>query len=625
MVRNYKRKNPLPRAPAYTEEDVQEALRRVKDGESVNKVARQMSIPRRTLRDRNSGKRPTNVVGRPRALLPGEEDCIAQHAAALGDYGYAFDKMELCLFVKSYLDKAGRDVTQFKDNLPGNDWIDAFLKRHPTLTHRVCQNICRKRAAVSVSEVSAFFDNLRESIQGIPPENILNYDETNLTDDPKGKKMIFRKGVKHAERVMNTSKTSISLMFACTASGVVLPPYVVYKGERLMDNWVLGGPIHAHYNRSKSGWFDNYLFTDWIKKVAIPYFRRLPEGHPRVLIGDNLSAHFGAEILDLCEANNIKYIFLPANSTGMLQPLDVAVYGPMKTAWRKILTQWKKGTGKHYATLPKHAFPSLLYSLLEDMDNLSELAISGFRACGIYPLNKERIIAKLNQREVPVGASPRKIVSPLVIEHLRTIREEAAAKPTRPRAKRCLAEPGQSVTIADLTAATSTPKRKPTGTRKKTAPIIQDSSSADEPSSEEDPSDQESEPEPLEDASTSAITDTAVPILDAPGTGTGTGTDHLNKGDYVLVRFPGKGHGKDYHFIGMLLNLVEPENTDWDVRYFRRVESQKVAAGCVSFKEPENPDIAVTANKQIVLKLDKPEFMKGKLVFKDVFGEVILR
>ena len=248
MVRNYKPRHGTVRKKSYTDEAFQEALRRVSDGESVNKVSREMGIPRRSLRDRIGGARPTNVIGRPRALLPEEEDCIASHAAALSDFGYAFDKTELRYFVKSYLDKACRNVVQFTDNLPGIDWVDAYMKRHVQLTHRVCQNIGRKRAAVSVSEVDNFFDNLSVSLEGIPPENIVNYDETNLDDNPKGIKLIFRKGIKHAERVMNVSKTSISIMFACSATGRVLAPYVVYKGERLMDNWVLGGPVHAIYN-----------------------------------------------------------------------------------------------------------------------------------------------------------------------------------------------------------------------------------------------------------------------------------------------------------------------------------------------------------------------------------------
>ncbi|KAA0197749.1 hypothetical protein HAZT_HAZT004114 [Hyalella azteca] len=69
----------------------------------------------------------------------------------------------------------------------------------------------------------------------MPTMNIINYDETNFTNDPGKSQMIFRRGMKYPERVMNFSKTSYSVMFAGTASGELLPPYVVYKGLCPLD------------------------------------------------------------------------------------------------------------------------------------------------------------------------------------------------------------------------------------------------------------------------------------------------------------------------------------------------------------------------------------------------------
>lgn len=68
----------------------------------------------------------------------------------------------------------------------------------------------------------------------VPPSHIIKYDEANLTDDPKSK-MIFRKGIKHVERIMDTAKSFTIIMFAVTAAGEVLAPYVVYKGQRMQD------------------------------------------------------------------------------------------------------------------------------------------------------------------------------------------------------------------------------------------------------------------------------------------------------------------------------------------------------------------------------------------------------
>lgn len=42
--------------------------------------------------------------------------------------------------------------------------------------------------------ISNLFDNIEESLRGIPSTNIINYDETNFTDDPGSSKVIVRKG-----------------------------------------------------------------------------------------------------------------------------------------------------------------------------------------------------------------------------------------------------------------------------------------------------------------------------------------------------------------------------------------------------------------------------------------------
>jgi len=82
-------------------------------------------------------------------------------SATLVDWGFPMDKTDLRIFVKSYLDKEGRQVKQFKNNYPGEDWSSSFVKRHrESLTKRLCQNISAKRAEVSKGTISKYFDNL---------------------------------------------------------------------------------------------------------------------------------------------------------------------------------------------------------------------------------------------------------------------------------------------------------------------------------------------------------------------------------------------------------------------------------------------------------------------------------
>ena len=99
--------------------------------------------------------------------------------------------------------------------MPGRDWVDFFLKRNKhLLAHRMCQNIERSSAAISPEVVNDFFDNLRDTLKDVPPGNIMNYDETNLCDNIGRKTVIAKRGLKHQERVMNSTKSATSMMYA---------------------------------------------------------------------------------------------------------------------------------------------------------------------------------------------------------------------------------------------------------------------------------------------------------------------------------------------------------------------------------------------------------------------------
>lgn len=154
----------------------------------------------------------------------------------------------------------------------------------------------------------------------VPPENIVNYDETNLRDDPGKKKVIVRRGCKYPERVINSSKSSTSVMFSCAGDGTVLPVYIVYKAVHMYDSWTTDGPQNARYNRSKSGWFDSLSFEDWVRTVAVPYLKN--KKGKKNLIGDNLSSHLSMESIRLCIEHDIHFIFLPRNSTHLTQVLN---------------------------------------------------------------------------------------------------------------------------------------------------------------------------------------------------------------------------------------------------------------------------------------------------------------
>ena len=179
-------------------------------------------------------------------------------------------------------------------------------------------------------------------------------------------------------------------MFAGTAAVELLSVNIVYKATNMWNMWTRDGPQDAWYNRSKSGWFDNYCFKNWFRTVIRTWALR--KERQAVVIGDNFLTHFDTDILKLCEDHEISFACLIPNSTHISQLLDAALYGPLRKKWKKILKDCKL---KNYTqiTLPKDIFPALLKQLVStfDTDNLK----GGFRSCGIYPFNPDALYSKL--------------------------------------------------------------------------------------------------------------------------------------------------------------------------------------------------------------------------------------
>jgi hypothetical protein len=123
--------------------------------------------------------------------------------------------------------------------------VDTFLGRHPEFTLRKTNSIKRSRAALSREEVQKFFDNFAQSAEGVAAEDMYNFDETNLRDDPGNKKCLFKRGTKYCEKVQNTSKQATSVMLCGSAAGVMMPPMVVYKALNLYTSWCERGPPRA--------------------------------------------------------------------------------------------------------------------------------------------------------------------------------------------------------------------------------------------------------------------------------------------------------------------------------------------------------------------------------------------
>lgn len=362
---------------------------------------------------------------------------------------------------------------------------------------------------------------------------------------------------------MNTSKASTSIMFAVSGDGKVLPPYTVYRAERLYDQWTIGGPKNARYNRSKSGWFDSYTFENWFETIVLPWARNLPG--EKVVIGDNLSSHINIDIIVSCQRYDIKFVFLPKNATHLTQPLDVGYYGPLKRVWRQILETYKINNPRDQS-LNKTTFPSLLKLLMEklEINNVKRIE-SAFKATGIIPLDPTQVIKRLpEQRAEEHNIS--ESVSDTLLAYLKETRKQSTSEQVqKPRKKMLKIAPGKSVASEDLLPHNEAEQN-----------IENQAASADQEESEQ-----------IEEAFEEQEEIASIPIV----------------GQFVIVKFFTKKSIKHY-----VASIEEIRGSDVVLKYLRHKREN-------IFVYPQETDISIQSEAEIVSFLQSPTVKRGIFTF----------
>ncbi|KAK3919865.1 Zinc metalloprotease [Frankliniella fusca] len=184
------------------------------------------------------------------------------------------------------------------------------------------------------------------------------------------------------------------------------------------------------------------IFEEWFSTILLNWASSV-DG-VKVVIGDNVSSHFSPRVFEMCAEHNIRFVCLPPNSTHLLQPLDVAFFSPLKTAWRRILNEWKIKSNNRTLTLPKPSFPGLLKTLMEAIEENREKNLqAAFKATGIAPLCRQQALKRVpGAIKSPTKEQVYSQVSTVFLEKLQEQRYGEAGAPRRGR--RLQVSPGKS-------------------------------------------------------------------------------------------------------------------------------------------------------------------------------------
>ena len=328
---------------------------------SLRVFAKSKGIPLTTVRRWIKNVPKQQNRGRKRVLTDDEEKLIVTALLFLGDSNMPLDRDDIRAIVKEFIKDSGRQ-TPFHDNCPGIDWLISFEKRHPEITKKRGEILTIARAKnMTPDVVNGFFDKFEKVVDenelALSPNSIWNCDETGLNTDHRSKKVFVAKGKKDVYiKSATAGKTNYSVLVCGSASGSLMPPYTIYKGKNLYDNWTKGGPTGAGYGVSKSGWMETANFEAWFTTMFVPAVAKNKK--PVLLLFDGHNSHISYPTVKMAMENNITILCLPPHMSHRLQPLDVGFFRPFKTLWRDELKSWARIT--KYQSVTKPVFPSLL-------------------------------------------------------------------------------------------------------------------------------------------------------------------------------------------------------------------------------------------------------------------------
>lgn len=215
-------------------------------------------------------------------------------------------------------------------------WLTGFLKRYSF--HNI--KIKGETASAYEGAASIYSKKFIKMIEDgcYSPDQVFNADETELF----WKKMPSRTYIAMAEKKASgfkAFKDRISMLFCSNASGDrMLKPLMINRSQRpraLKGKNLKQLPVHWMANTK--AWVTTAVFTEWFYDCFVPevesYLRQKNLDFKALLIIDNAPGH------PYLEHPNVKIVFLPPNTTCLIQPLDQGIISTFKYYYIKITYQ----------------------------------------------------------------------------------------------------------------------------------------------------------------------------------------------------------------------------------------------------------------------------------------------
>ena len=169
------------------------------------------------------------------------------------------------------LKETEEDVKLLKGDKITDGWFNRIMERNDKLSLRKGDSTANVRMeSLNKQAITSYFDLLKSVLEDNnlmnSPEQIYNVDESGMPLNHRAPKVITQKGQKKVRVRTTGDKSQITVVGCASASGQVIPPYIIFDTATLNVAWTEGEVPGTTYGLSKKGWIDTELFYHWLKK-----------------------------------------------------------------------------------------------------------------------------------------------------------------------------------------------------------------------------------------------------------------------------------------------------------------------------------------------------------------------
>jgi hypothetical protein len=117
-----------------------------------------------------------------------------------------------------------------------------------------------------------------------------------------------------------------------------------------------------------------------------------------MLILDRHSTHVPSDFQLKAFENKVQLIYLPAHASHRLQPLDLSVFGPLKTNYSKVIESFGEYSISRLSS--KRRFVRAYLEASNEAFSKENIK-SGFKHTSLWPLNRSKVMEEVRRTERP--------------------------------------------------------------------------------------------------------------------------------------------------------------------------------------------------------------------------------